>query len=68
MNSLLELREEIDKMIEQGHGDKKVFYRHSSSGDVGPVWSMHVTSNVDECGPFDLEDNEEYVSLTVGGN
>lgn len=50
-----------------GHGDKEVFYRHSASGDCGPVASPRVTNEVsDESGPFDLKPGEEYVSISVG--
>lgn len=50
----------------EGHGKKKVMYRHGSSGDCGPVGSMHVTASVTDEGPFDLKPGEEYVSLYVG--
>jgi len=51
----------------EGRGGMKVFYRHGASGDCGPVGSPHVTDEVDDqCGPFDLEPGEKYVSLYIG--
>jgi len=56
----------LQKLQQEGHGDKKVFYRHGSSGDCGELASAHITDQVDECGPFDLEDGEGYVSIYAG--
>ncbi len=50
----------------QGHGEKEVFYRRGSSGDCGELSSPCITDAVDDCGPFDLEDGEEYVSVYAG--
>lgn len=50
----------------KGHGDKQVFYRHGASGDCGELSSARITSSVNECGPFDLEPDEEYVSIYAG--
>jgi hypothetical protein len=49
-----------------GFGDLEVFYRHGASGDCGPLSSAQVTDEVDECGPFDLEDGETYISIYAG--
>lgn len=54
------------KLQQDGHGDCQVFYRHGSSGDCGELSSSQVTSRVDECGPFDLEDDEKYISIYAG--
>lgn len=64
--TLSEVIVNLQKLEAAGHGGKKVMYRHGASGDCGPVGSAHVTNLVDECGPFDLEEGEEYVSLYVG--
>lgn len=55
--------EKLQKLQAEGHGDKQVFYRHGSSGDCGNLSSAFITDKVNECGPFDLEDGEEYVSV-----
>ena len=49
--NLNELKIKIDALVAAGHGEKQVFYRHSASGD---------------CGPFDIEDGEEYIHISVG--
>lgn len=56
----------LQQLQYEGHGEKEVFYRHGASGDCGPIGSPHVTDRVDECGPFDLEEGEQYVSIYVG--
>lgn len=56
----------LQKLEQEGHGDKQVFYRHGSSGDCGQLSSAFIKSEVDECGPFDIEDGEEYVSIYAG--
>ena len=57
----------LQELQAQGHGDKKVYYRHGASGDCGPLSTAYVTDDVDECGPFDLdEDGEEYISVYAG--
>jgi hypothetical protein len=58
----------VDLLIlkDEGHGSKQVFYVHGSSGDVGPLSSAQVTDYIGECGPFDLKDGEEYVSIYAG--
>ncbi|RWB08818.1 MAG: hypothetical protein EOQ39_18605 [Mesorhizobium sp.] len=63
------LQQLINKLLlvaAEGHGDRKVFYRHGASGDCGEVGNAHVTDRIDECGPFDLDEGEKYVSLYVG--
>lgn len=57
---------QLQKLEQEGHGDLDVFYRHGASGDCGELGSMHVTSRVDDCGPFDLEDGQNYVSIYAG--
>jgi hypothetical protein len=51
----------------QGHGNLEVLYRHGASGDCGPLSSARVTDEVsDETGPFDLEENQKYISIYAG--
>jgi hypothetical protein len=57
---------ELQKLDAQGHGDLQVFYRHGASGDCGELSSCFVTDTVNDCGPFDLEDGESYVSVYAG--
>ena len=64
--TLSKLIKQLQELESEGHGDKKVFYSHGSSGDTGPVGSAHITDYVGDCGPFDLEPGQEYVSLYVG--
>lgn len=66
--TLNELALKILEQLEKGHGDKQVFYRHSSSGDCGNVNSLYVTDSVSDEGPFDLEEGTEYVAISIGGN
>jgi hypothetical protein len=63
----------LDKFIErlqslqaEGHGDKEVFYRHGSSGDCGKLSSAFISDEVDDCGPFDLDEGQEYISIYAG--
>lgn len=50
-----------------GHGEKQVLYRHTASGDCGPVGSPRVTDEVNpDTGPFDMKPGEQYVRLSVG--
>ena len=56
----------LQKLADEGHGDKQVFYRHGASGDCGELSSAHITNRVEDTGPFDLEDGEEYVSIYAG--
>jgi hypothetical protein len=58
--------EQLVKLAEEGHGDKEVFYCHGASGACGELSSAHISDEVGECGPFDLEDGEEYVSIYAG--
>ena len=58
--------ENLQALESQGHGDKQVFYRNGSSGDCGLLSSAFVTDEVSECGPFDIEDGESYVSIYAG--
>lgn len=64
--TLNEMIHNLQKLKDEGHGNKQVFYRHGSSGDCGELSSAYVTGNVDECGPFDIEDGEEYISIYAG--
>lgn len=57
---------QLQKLQAEGHGNKQVFYTHGSSGDTGPLSSAHVTDEVGECGPFDIEPGEEYISIYAG--
>ena len=59
--------DQLVKLQQEGHGDKQVFYRHGASGDCGKLSSGFVTDEIDgECGPFDLRDGEEYISIYAG--
>jgi len=58
--------EQLQKLQAQGHGDLEVFYRHGASGDCGQLSSARVTDEVEDTGPFDLEDGQEYVSIYAG--
>jgi hypothetical protein len=64
--NLNKLKEKIDALVAAGHGEKQVFYRHSASGDCGPVNGPSVSADVDDCGPFDIEDGEEFIKISVG--
>jgi hypothetical protein len=63
----MKLNDFIDNLLKlqaEGHGDKEVFYRHGPSGDCGELSSAHITDEIDfSCGPFDLAEGEEYVSI-----
>jgi hypothetical protein len=58
--------ENLKKLQADGHGSKQVFYRHGSSGDCGELSSAFVTADVDDQGPFELDEGEEYVSIYAG--
>lgn len=64
--TLNEVIENLTKLRDKGHGEAQVMYRHGASGDCGDIGHPHMTDRVDECGPFDLEPGEQYVSLYVG--
>ena len=68
----MKLTEFIDQLVKlqaDGHGDKEVFYRHGASGDCGKLSSSFVTDEVSyECGPFDLDEGQEYISIYAGVN
>jgi hypothetical protein len=57
---------QLVKLQQEGHGSKQVFYRHGASGDCGELSTAFVTDETDECGPFDIEDGEEYISIYAG--
>ena len=57
----------LQKLEAEGHGDKEVFYRHGASGDCGQLSSAYISDEVDgDCGPFDLDEGQEYVSIYAG--
>lgn len=59
--------DQLVKLQSEGHGDKEVFYRHGASGDCGELSSAFVTDEIDsQCGPFDLDDGQEYISIYAG--
>lgn len=58
--------QQLQKLEAEGHGDKQVFYIHGASGDCGKLSTAFVTDRVGECGPFDIEDGEEYISIYAG--
>jgi len=65
--TLTKFIENLQKLQAEGHGDKEVFYRHGASGDCGKLSSARISDEVDgECGPFDLDEGQEYVSIYAG--
>ena len=56
----------LQKLVDQGHGELEVYYSHGSSGDCGELSSAHITDRVTDCGPFDLEEGEKYISVYAG--
>jgi hypothetical protein len=56
----------LQKLEAEGHGDKEVFYRHGASGDCGELSSAFISNEVGDCGPFDLDEGQEYVSIYAG--
>jgi len=56
----------LQKLEAEGHGDKQVFYRHGASGDCGELSSAYLTDEVNECGPFDTAEGEQYISVYAG--
>ena len=57
----------LQKLEQEGHGDKQIFCVCGSSGTTYELSSAHISDYVGESGPFDLEDGEEYISI-YGGN
>lgn len=57
---------QLQKLDDEGHGDKEVFYRHGASGDCGELSSAQITDRVEDTGPFDLAPGEKYVSIYAG--
>jgi hypothetical protein len=64
--TLTKFIENLQKLQAEGHGDKEVFYRHGASGDCGKLSSAFISDEVSECGPFDLDEGQEYVSIYAG--
>jgi hypothetical protein len=58
--------EQLQKLQTEGHGDKEVFYRHGASGDCGKLSSAFISDEVGDCGPFDLDEGQEYISIYAG--
>jgi hypothetical protein len=58
--------QQLQKLQSEGHGDKEVFYRHGASGDCGNLSSARISDEVGECGPFDLDEGQEYISIYAG--
>jgi hypothetical protein len=57
--------ESLQALVDAGHGDLPVLYRHGSSGECGNLSDPHVTDERDDMGPFYL-DSKEYVSIYAG--
>jgi hypothetical protein len=57
---------QLQKLEAQGHGELDVFYRHGASGDCGQLSSAHVTDEVEDTGPFDLDHGQMYISIYAG--
>jgi hypothetical protein len=66
MTTLTNMITALQKLQLAGHGQKQVFYRRGSSGDCGELGSAFVSTEVNECGPFDLEPGEEYIVIYAG--
>ncbi len=64
--TLNEIIKSFQQLAAQGHGEKQVFAVHGASGDVNELHTGHVTDYVGDCGPFDLEPGEEYISVYIG--
>jgi hypothetical protein len=64
--TLTKFIENLQKLQAEGHGGKQVFYRHGASGDCGQLSSAYISDEVSECGPFDLDEGQEYVSIYAG--
>lgn len=62
---LIDLLSSLQALVDAGHGQLPVYYRHGASGDCGELSSPHVEQHVDECGPFDL-DGSSYISVYAG--
>lgn len=56
----------LQKLEAAGHGEKQVFSCHGASGVITELSSAHVTAEVNETGPFDLAEGEEYISVYAG--
>lgn len=61
-----QLKENIDKLVEEGHGKKEVFTRHGASGDCQPIGNARLSVYFNEAGPFDIEEGTEYISIYIG--
>lgn len=64
--TLSDFIQNLQKIEAEGHGDKQVFYRHGASGDCGNLGSARVTNEQTECGPFDVDDGQDYISIYAG--
>ncbi len=56
----------LQKLAAKGHGEKQVFACHGASGAFDAVGHAFLENTVTDMGPFDLEPNEEYISLYIG--
>ncbi len=57
---------QLNKLASDGYHECEVFYRRGSSGDCGSLSGAHVSTEVTECGPFDLKEDEQYISISAG--
>lgn len=57
---------QLQELQAQGHGSKEVYYRHGASGECGLLSSARVTDQIDDYGPFDLDDGDQYISIYAG--
>lgn len=62
--TLSQFIDRLQKLKDAGKGDLPVYVRHGASGACYEVRSPHVTSDVDDLGPFDVAG--EYISVYVG--
>lgn len=63
---LKKLIENLQKLQDQGHGDRRVVACDGASGEYRDVGSAHATAEQGDQGPFSVEPGETYISLYVG--
>jgi hypothetical protein len=54
---------DLNKLIEEGHGEKEVYMIDSRSGCAIALYGAHLSNYIGEAGPYDLEE-EFYVGIT----
>jgi hypothetical protein len=57
---------ELNKLVDEGHGDKEMFSCHGASGAIDPIGYPYFRKGLDATfGPFDL-DGDEFVEVYIG--